>query len=137
MCYMLDIVTYKSIGRTEIKEYREKYSLCIDDKTLTMKNAESNKHYYSLSRGGGCACEYYQYDPGNGYKLFELLTECVELGEVILFFYWDDGDYNLIDNDVYTYINKTKQIQISLDGFLYDFLTKQFRGRGVIFRINK
>jgi len=136
MCYMLNFISYKDISKAEIQEYR-KFGVDISGKTLLMNDSNPDRFYYGLTSNAGCACNLYQGDPGNGYKIFELLTECVRFGEVILFFYWDDGDYNEITNDVFSYINRTKQIRISLDDFLYDFLTKQFEGNGVVFIITK
>jgi len=133
---MLDIITYKEISTAELLEYR-KYGVDISGKTLLMINPKPDRFYYGLTSNSGCACNLYQGDPGNGYKIFELLTECLQYGEVILFFYWDNGDYNEITNDVFSYINKTKQVRISLDDFLLDFLTKQFEGNGIVYIINK
>lgn len=133
---MLDLITTKLIGQSEIKEYREKYGIGIYNKTSTMKNPEPYRYYFSLTNGC-CACGFYQSDPGNGHKLFELLYECVNLGQLILFFYWDDGDYKFIENNVHCYINKTKQVRISIDEFLYDFLSKHFEGDGIVFFIHK
>jgi hypothetical protein len=133
---MLNIITYKDISKSEILEYR-KHEIGIYDATNEMIDPEPSKFYYGITSNAGCACNLYQGDPGNGYKIIELLTECVQLGEVVLFFYWDDGDYEEIWHDVHSYINRTKQVRISLDDFLYDFLTKQFEGNGIVFIITK
>lgn len=134
MCYILNLISYKDITKAEIIEYR-KHRISIVDNTSRMVNPAPNRFYYSITGYGGCADEFYQSDPGNGYKLVELLNESVKLGEVILFYYLDDGYYEEIAHNVHSYINITKQVKTSLDDFLLTFLTQQFEGNEVVYVI--
>ena len=132
---MLNIITYKEITKKEILTYR-KQMLGIYDKTLLMKNAAPGRYYYSLDYKG-CSCSYYKEDPGNGYLIVELFKECIESGDIILFFFWDDGDYKIYENDVYKYINKTPKRRLSFNEFFYSFLTKSFNGKEIVYLIEQ
>ncbi len=103
-----------------------------------MVNAENGRNYYALTKGG-CACEFHRNEPGNGFKLIDLLEDCLEYGELTLFFYWDNGDYRLYVNDVHSYINKkdVKKIKILFEDFLDTFMTKEFNGDNIVYIIEK
>lgn len=45
----------------------------------------------------------------------------------------DVGDYEEIEHNVHEYIDKTRQIRISLDDFLHTFLTKRFKAEDVVY----
>ena len=136
MCYLLDIITYKDITKQEITEYSKEHWISIYNKTPQMTNAEEGKRYYSLAIGG-CACGIYQGDVSTYtcHALIGLLDDCIRLGELILFFYWDNGDYYLYENDVHTYIKKAKKVNIQFEDFLDTFMTKEFNGKGIVYFI--
>lgn len=136
MCYMLDIITNKDISIQEIKQYSKEYNVGIYDKTSIMVNAQTNKHYYALTCGC-CACGFHQQNTYEGYILLDLIEDCVGYGELILFFYYNNGDYMYIENDVHMYINYTKKIEIPFNSFRNIFMTKKFIYDDVVYIIKK
>lgn len=136
MCYMLDIITNKEISKQEIKDYSKNCSISIYDKTSNMIKAESGKFYYSISEWG-CACGFYDKHPSNGTQLINLLKDCLEYGEVVLFFYWGKEEYHLYENDINSYIKKVKNVRICFKEFLDVFMTQKFDVDDVVYIIEK
>lgn len=136
MCYMLDMITHKNISKLEIQQYSKEYNISIYDKTSEIINVETNKHYYALTCGG-CACGFHQKKTYEAYILLDLLEDCIEYGEVVLFFYNDNGDYIYIQNDVHMYIHYTKKIEITFNCFRNTFFTNEFIYDDTVYIIKK
>lgn len=102
-----------------------------------MADAEINKHYYSITTANHCACGFLQDKAGIGTILTDLLEDCTYYGEVVLFFYWDDGDYHLFENDVYSYIKKAKNVRLCFKDFLDAFISQKFKVDDVVYIIKK
>jgi len=137
MCYMLNIITHKEFSKQEVIEYSKEYSISLYNKTSMMTNAQEDMHYYAITILGHCACGFYRKYPENGPKLIDLLEDCLEYGEVVLFFYLDNGDYHLYENDVHSYIKKAKKVRICFEDFLDTFMTEEFEGDNIVYIIQK
>lgn len=136
MCYILELITRKKISDDYLSHFSQNYGIYFYNKTDEMNNPQKGAYYYGVLYGG-CSCDLYSKHDNNTVHLIDLLKEYVKVGNLTLFFVWQDDRYEEICNDIHRYIDSPnlKKIDISITEFLDVFMTENFDGENVIYNI--
>ncbi|WP_248928514.1 hypothetical protein [Paenibacillus hamazuiensis] len=121
MCYMMFGVTENEIDDRIVKNYRDHFSIYIDNISPYIKNRSGANMFYSINRQ--CACDFLQNDErkNNRSEMMALLKNLFDTGKGIFVIIEDKGQYgNLIEN-LQQVLNGLPEQQINLDLLLENY----------------